>query len=99
MALWWTMCFIIQGLLPFTLADASNEHVRVWLQYNMKESNPAALHRQGVKHCIVELYQAVFTRISQQLEAVKKRRLPAFSLQIDLWTCKTSGQKYLGKII
>jgi hypothetical protein len=56
-----------------------------------------ALHRKAVKRLIVELYVATKHDFAKDLlDIFKSSPIPTLSLNVDLWTSKTSGEKFIG---
>jgi hypothetical protein len=96
-ALWWTIVWVIQRLCPFSMADSHNRNVRSWLHANTECTDPSKLHHKNIRRHVVELYKAAVQGLCRRLQGAKNRPLPAFSLQLDLWTSKISNQKFIGK--
>jgi hypothetical protein len=56
------------------------------------------LNTNNIRKTIVELYVAAKEKWVQGLtDLVASRPYPFISWEIDLWTSKTSGDKYVGK--
>ena len=93
---WWTIVWIIQRMCPFSMADPENENVRAWVKGNTN-MEPASLRTDKVRHYVAEIYHAVVGLITADIALLASRPLPSLCLQIDLWTSKLSGEKFMGK--
>ena len=97
----------IGKLAPFSWAD--DPRVRLALASmsdfgRRKKKNkaiiydPSKMHNQKVKHILTEIYatyvESIIIRLRQH---VFQAPLPRLGMQYDLWTCKISGGKFLGK--
>lgn len=88
---------VIKKLLPFNLME--DEQVRSFFHDigSISEFPTKALYSRKVKCHIVELYCATKASTMKKIAAVQEAAiLPPFSLSIDLWKCKITGDKYLG---
>lgn len=92
--LYTVLTFIIQHFLPFALL--SYETVRVYLGSAIAGFDSTALHGDRVHHYITEIYVAVKRRTTKMLAGACGRLLGAFSVQVDLWTSRNPGDKYIG---
>jgi len=92
--LYTVLTFTIQHFLPFALL--SYETVRVYLGSAISGFDSTALHIERVHHYITEVYVAVKKRTTTMLATVSGRVLGAFNVQVDLWTSRNSGEKYIG---
>lgn len=94
---WYTLVWLLQLLVPFTLMDSLNAHVRVWMSHYCSGIDASSLHHKNIHHFLCELYSAARQQLCSSIQPMHKRALPSFCLMIDLWTSKTSNEKYMGK--
>lgn len=87
--------FLVKKGLPFDLPEDQDFQTMVIVQEGIK--GPAKLTADGVKHVVVEMYDATKEKTSTFLrEAAQGAHLPVLHLNLDLWPCKFSKRKYLG---
>jgi len=98
-AWWYVIVWIIQAVVPFTLMDVDvNPHMRAWVESNRRGIDPSRLHHANLHDYLAEVYAATKARMIQGISSIVSRPMNAFCLLIDLWTSKTSGDKYLGEL-
>lgn len=89
--------FIVLCLLPFTFFEKNP--IRSGLKGVVKSTfDPKSLYRKSVRDTIVDFYDAakgLWVGIFSSLMA--KTPFPFINFHLDLWTAKTSGEKYMGK--
>lgn len=86
-------------LLPFTHFE--KQAVRAALSDTLKPGlDPTWLHWRSVRHTIVE-YHAAWraTWVDSLKSALASAYVPGVTWSVDLWTSKTSGEKYMGASI
>ncbi|CAB1115843.1 unnamed protein product [Ectocarpus sp. CCAP 1310/34] len=54
-----------------------------------------ALPSRRIKHLLVEMFVATKAVMGNMSEEIKKAPLPIVHYGVDLWTCKTSGMKFI----
>ena len=94
----YTVLVYVIGLFnPFTFGSSEKE--RAYKQRTTQgRFAQATLYPKLVKHYVVELYNYVRSTIAKKLASAKQgRKLKVFSVNLDLWKSKVSGEKYLGK--
>ncbi len=81
---------VIRQLLPFSFVETSD--------FREQTKCPVLMSVKMLKRAILEIYIATKSQIVSALAKVKRecRSLPCFHLNVDLWTSKISGSKYLG---
>ncbi|CAN0199043.1 unnamed protein product, partial [Ectocarpus sp. 13 AM-2016] len=96
MLLLFVKVFIVSHLLAHRLGEASD--VRMFFQVCGHALFPRTkLYHTMIKHCITELYRVTVARFSDQLKsAVTGGGGPVLHANFDLWTSKTSREKYIG---
>ncbi|CAN0225417.1 unnamed protein product [Laminaria digitata] len=99
MALMYVKVFVVAHLLPFSLSDSKD--VRAFFEVCTEAVFPQGkLYPRMVRHHVVELYRATMSTFSQSLrEAVAGAGAGGAALHanFDLWTSKTSNEKYIGE--
>ena len=97
MMLLFVRVFIIAHLLAFSLSDS--KHVRAFLDVCGDDLFPQTkMYPTMIKHFVVELYKATISRFSHALlSAVTGAGGPLLHANFDLWTSKTSNEKYVGE--
>ena len=94
----YTVLVYVIGLFnPFTFGSSDKERA-----YKQRTAQgrfvQAQLYPALVKRYVVELYNYVRSTIVKKLDSAKQgRKLKVFSVNLDLWKSKVSGEKYLGK--
>ncbi len=90
---------MVGSFLPF--CSFQNQSVRNWQKRTSKAAyNTAVLYPALVKKRVVELYCYVHSKLSVGLQSAKEgRKLPSFSMNLDLWKSLVSGEKYLGRYL
>ena len=89
--------YVIGLFNPFTYGSSEKE--RAYKQRTTQgRFAQATLYPALVKRYVVELYHYVRSTIANKLHSAKEgRKLKVFSVNLDLWKSKVSGEKYLGK--
>ena len=90
--------FMISHLLPFGLAEATD--VRMFFEVCSHGLFPRTkLYAKMIKHHITEMYHATVSRFSRRLKsAVVWAGGAILHANFDLWTSKTSKEKYIGDL-
>ena len=96
MILLFVKVFMIAHLLAFSLSDSDD--VRLFFEVCAHQVFPRTkLYPKMVKHYIVEMYKATVSRFSHRLKsAVTGVGGASLHANFDLWTSKTSNEKYIG---
>lgn len=100
MALLYVKTFVVGHLLPFSLSDSKD--VRTFFETCAEAVFPQGkLYPRMVRHHVVELYRGTMSLFEQSLrQAVAGAGAGGAALHanFDLWTSKTSNEKFIGKI-
>ncbi|POM64344.1 Hypothetical protein PHPALM_20135 [Phytophthora palmivora] len=84
---------IINNNLPFRLGEY--EETRLMNALLVKDEMKASINAKIVVELIVELYSSTRNEVINYLDE-HKEAFPNFTLVADFWTCKTTGEKFLG---
>jgi hypothetical protein len=89
--------YIIRGLMPFT--HFQKPAIRAALSDVIKPGLDCSwLHWETVRHTIVEYYVATKSQWTKHLaRTLRSALVPSLTWQVDLWTSKSSGEKYMGE--
>jgi hypothetical protein len=96
MKLSWVKSPIVGKFVPFSFME--DKFIRSSYELFAASYFPVrALHRKAVKRLIVEPHVATKHDFAKDLlDIVKSSPIPTLSLNVDLWTSKTSGEKFIG---
>jgi hypothetical protein len=96
MKLAWVKSHVVGKFVPFSFME--DEDIRTsYALFAAIDFPVQALHRKAVKRLIVELYVATKHEFAKDLvDVAKSSVIPTLSLNVDIWTSKTSGEKFLG---
>lgn len=97
MLLMYVKVFIVTHLLPFNLSESAD--VRKFFEVCCDDAFPRTkIYPKMMKHCVAELYTATVSKLSHSLQdAVAGAGSAALHANFDLWTSKTSSEKYIGE--
>ena len=101
MTLLYVKTFVVAHLLPFSLSDSKG--VRAFFDVCCETVFPQGkLYPRMIRHHVVELYRGTMSLFVQSLrQAVAEAGAGGAALHanFDLWTSKTSNEKYIGEIL
>ena len=98
LAILYVKVFVIKNLLAFSLTVC--EGMREFYELACVPDFPKSLHPKQVKTIVTEIYAATVLKLKQSLGmATKGAGGPIMHANFDLWTSRTSSEKYLGEFV
>ena len=87
---------IIRKMLPFKFGECAEHRTFISL-LDQNGSFGNEIHSKKVKKEILDMYQATFAKIKKYLhDFINDSVLPILLVNLDLWTCSTTHEKYIG---
>ena len=87
---------IVRKMLPFDFRECPEVRTFVALLHQ-KGYFSNEMHPKKLKKVILEMYRATVSKMRRCLcDVINGSALPMLHLNIDLWTCSTSHDKYIG---